>query len=86
MRSSKDTFLMQSLVLSSHNFTPKRSELRYHCCLSQLYFIGLQQKHRVVFMVQEYLLLEGKFREEASSLVPATFLPDLVKVQKKVSS
>jgi hypothetical protein len=36
----KDTFLMQSLVLSSHNFTPKRSELRYHCCLSQLYFIG----------------------------------------------
>jgi hypothetical protein len=24
---------------SSHNFTPKRNELRYHCCLSQLYFI-----------------------------------------------
>jgi hypothetical protein len=24
----------------SHNFTPKRNELRYHCCLSQLYFIG----------------------------------------------
>jgi hypothetical protein len=34
---SKDTFLVQ---LSSHNFTPKRNELRYHCCLSQLYFIG----------------------------------------------
>jgi hypothetical protein len=33
---SKDTFL----VLSSHNFTPKRNELRYHCCLWQLYFIG----------------------------------------------
>jgi hypothetical protein len=32
----KDTFL----VHSSHNFTPKRNELRYHCCLSQLYFIG----------------------------------------------
>ena len=27
-------------VHSSHNFTPKRNELRYHCCLSQLYFIG----------------------------------------------
>jgi hypothetical protein len=25
---------------SAHNFTPKRNELRYHCCLSQLYFIG----------------------------------------------
>jgi hypothetical protein len=25
---------------SSHNFTPKRNELRYHCCLSQLHFIG----------------------------------------------
>jgi hypothetical protein len=26
---------------SSHNFPPtKRNELRYHCCLSQLYFIG----------------------------------------------
>jgi hypothetical protein len=25
---------------SSHNFTPKRNELRYHCCLSQLYFIA----------------------------------------------
>jgi hypothetical protein len=25
---------------SSHNFTPKKNELRYHCCLSQLYFIG----------------------------------------------
>ncbi len=24
----------------SHNFTPKKNELRYHCCLSQLYFIG----------------------------------------------
>jgi hypothetical protein len=33
---SKDTSLMHS----SHNFTPKRNELRYHCCLSQLYFIG----------------------------------------------
>jgi hypothetical protein len=33
---SKDTFLMHS----SHNFTPKRNELRYHWCLSQLYFIG----------------------------------------------
>jgi hypothetical protein len=33
----KDTFL----VHSSHNFTPKRNEfIRYHCCLSQLYFIG----------------------------------------------
>jgi hypothetical protein len=32
----KDTFLMHS----SHNFTPKRNELRYHCCLSQLYFTG----------------------------------------------
>jgi hypothetical protein len=33
----KDT----SLVHSSHNFTLKRNELRYHhCCLSQLYFIG----------------------------------------------
>jgi hypothetical protein len=31
----KDTFLMHS----SHNFTPKRNELGYHCCLSQLYFI-----------------------------------------------
>jgi hypothetical protein len=28
------------LMLSSHYFTPKRNELRYHCCLSQLYFIG----------------------------------------------
>jgi hypothetical protein len=27
------------LMLSSHNFQPKRNELRYHCCLSQLYFI-----------------------------------------------
>jgi hypothetical protein len=25
---------------ASHNFTPKRNELRYHGCLSQLYFIG----------------------------------------------
>jgi hypothetical protein len=33
---SKDTFL----VHSSQNFTPKRNELRYHCCLSQLHFIG----------------------------------------------
>jgi hypothetical protein len=31
----EDTFL----VHSSHNCTPKRNELRYHCCLSQLYFI-----------------------------------------------
>jgi hypothetical protein len=28
------------LCNSSHNFTPKRNELRYHCCFSQLYFIG----------------------------------------------
>jgi hypothetical protein len=28
------------LCNSSHNFTRKRNELRYHCCLSQLYFIG----------------------------------------------
>jgi hypothetical protein len=28
------------LCNSSHNFTPKRNELRYHCSLSQLYFIG----------------------------------------------
>jgi hypothetical protein len=28
------------LCNSSHNFTPKRNEFRYHCCLSQLYFIG----------------------------------------------
>ncbi len=28
------------VLSSSHNFTPKRNELRYHCCLSQLYFIG----------------------------------------------
>jgi hypothetical protein len=28
------------LVQFSHNFTPKRNELRYHWCLSQLYFIG----------------------------------------------
>jgi hypothetical protein len=33
---SKDTFH----VHSSLNFTPKRNELRYHCCLSKLYFIG----------------------------------------------
>jgi hypothetical protein len=33
---SKNTFLMHS----SHNFTPKRNEVRYHRCLSQLYFIG----------------------------------------------
>jgi hypothetical protein len=32
----KDTFLMHS----SHNFTPKRNELIYHCSLSQLYFTG----------------------------------------------
>jgi hypothetical protein len=32
----KDSFLMHS----SHNFTPKWNEFRYHCCLSQLYFIG----------------------------------------------
>jgi hypothetical protein len=32
----KGTFLMHS----SQNFTPKRNELRYHCCLPQLYFIG----------------------------------------------
>jgi hypothetical protein len=32
---AKDTFL----VHSSYNFTPKRNELRYHFCLSQLYFI-----------------------------------------------
>jgi hypothetical protein len=25
---------------SSHNFTPKRNDLRYHCSLSKLYFIG----------------------------------------------
>jgi hypothetical protein len=25
---------------SSHNFTAKRNELRFHCCLSQVYFIG----------------------------------------------
>jgi hypothetical protein len=29
-----------SLCNSSHNFTPTRNEIRYHCCLSQLYFIG----------------------------------------------
>ena len=28
------------LCNSSHKFTHKRNELRYHCCLSQLYFIG----------------------------------------------
>jgi hypothetical protein len=28
------------LCNSSHNSTPKRNELRYDCCLSQLYFIG----------------------------------------------
>jgi hypothetical protein len=28
------------LMHSSQNFTPRRKELRYHCCLSQLYFIG----------------------------------------------
>jgi hypothetical protein len=33
----------------------------------------LQQKHRVVFAAQEYKLLEGKFREEASWLVPCHF-------------
>jgi hypothetical protein len=32
----KDAFCMHS----SHNFSAKRNELRYHCCLSQLYFIG----------------------------------------------
>jgi hypothetical protein len=35
----RDTFL-QMWCNSSHNFTTKRNELRYHCCLSQLYFIG----------------------------------------------
>ncbi len=24
----------------SHNFTPKRNEIGYYCCVSQLYFIG----------------------------------------------
>jgi hypothetical protein len=33
----KIPFLMQFIT---HNFAPKRNELRYHCCLSQLYFIG----------------------------------------------
>jgi hypothetical protein len=28
------------LCISSHNFTPKIYELKYHCCFSQLYFIG----------------------------------------------
>jgi hypothetical protein len=28
------------LCNSFHNFTLKRNELRYHCCLSQLFFIG----------------------------------------------
>jgi hypothetical protein len=32
----KDIFL----VHSSHNITRKRNEFRYHCCLSQLYFIA----------------------------------------------
>jgi hypothetical protein len=54
MRTFKTYFF---LCNSSHNLA-KRNELRYHCCLSQLYFIGtsflLQQKDRVVFVVQEY--------------------------------
>jgi hypothetical protein len=51
---SKGTFF----VHSSYNFTPKKNELRYHCCLSQLYFIVasflLQQKDRVVLAAQDY--------------------------------
>jgi hypothetical protein len=39
MSTSKRFFLMHS----SHNFSkPKINELRYHCCLSQLYFIRRQ--------------------------------------------
>ncbi len=34
------TFKILFSCNSSHNFTPKRNELRYHCCLSQLYFMG----------------------------------------------
>jgi hypothetical protein len=56
-RPKKDTFL----VHSSHNFSLhlRENELRYHCCLSQLYFLLgtsflLQQKDRVAFTVEEY--------------------------------
>ena len=32
--------ILSHAILLTSNFTPKRNELRYHCCLSQLYFIG----------------------------------------------
>jgi hypothetical protein len=37
----------------------------YHNCICKGTSFLLQQKDRVVFMVQEYWLLEGNFREEA---------------------
>jgi hypothetical protein len=56
VNSLKDSFL----VHSSHNFTPKRNELGYHCSLSVHNCISLgtsfllQQRDRVVFTVQDY--------------------------------
>jgi hypothetical protein len=44
----------------------KNSIIVYHISISQGTSFLLQQKDRIVFVVQEYKLLKSKFREEAS--------------------
>jgi hypothetical protein len=60
--------------------------LVYDNCISWGTSFLLHQKDRVVFMVQEYWLIKGSSGKRLVELLPATFLPNLVKVQKEVGT